>query len=75
MRLFGGKGLKKSESISKSIRVTLVRSGIGYSKRKKAVLQGLGLRRLNQTVQLKNTAAVRGMINHVIQLVKYEVQA
>ncbi len=71
MRLFGGKGLKKSESI----KVTLVKSAIGYSKQKKAVLRGLGLRRLHQTVQLKNTAAVRGMINHVIQLVRYEVQA
>lgn len=71
MRLFGGKGLKKSESI----KVTLVKSAIGCSKQKKAVLRGLGLRKLHQTVQLKNTAAVRGMINHVIHLVRYEVQA
>lgn len=55
--------------------MTLVKSSIGYSEHTKKVLKGLGLKKLHQTVELQNTAPVRGMINHVIHLVKYEVQA
>jgi len=64
---------KKSEAVSGRIRVTLTKSPIGYSKHKKKVLKGLGLKRLRQTVELQNSAPIRGMINHVIHLVKYEV--
>lgn len=57
----------------KLIRVTLVKSGIGRCQRHRQTLRGLGLTRLQKTVWLKNTPAIRGMINQVIQLVKYEV--
>jgi large subunit ribosomal protein L30 len=53
-----------------TIRVTLVRSGIGRSKRIRQTLRGLGLTKLNKTVELKNTPAIRGMIQKVLFLVK-----
>ena len=56
--------------MAETIKVTLVRSGIGRSKRIRETLKGLGLTKLNKTVELKNTAAIRGMINKVSFLVK-----
>jgi large subunit ribosomal protein L30 len=53
----------------KRIRVTLVKSAIGYNRRQRATLRGLGLRRLNQTVEVEDTAATRGMIDKVTHLV------
>jgi len=53
-----------------TIRVTLVRSGIGRSKKIRQTLRGLGLTKLNKTVELKNTAAIRGMIQKVSFLVR-----
>lgn len=52
------------------IKVTLVKSGIDKNKRIGQTLRGLGLTRLNKTVELKNTPAIRGMINKVLFLVK-----
>ncbi|MBW2095205.1 MAG: 50S ribosomal protein L30 [Deltaproteobacteria bacterium] len=52
------------------IRVTLVRSGIGRKKKIRQTLKGLGLTRLNKTVELKNTPAIRGMIEKVSFLVQ-----
>ena len=54
------------------IRVKQVRSEIGYNRRQRASLRGLGLRRLQQTVELEDTPAVRGMIGKVIHLVAVE---
>ena len=54
------------------IKVTLKRSGIGRAQYFTKVLQGLGLRRLNQTVTLKDTPEIRGMINKVSHLVAVE---
>ncbi len=53
-----------------TIRVTLVRSGIGRSKKIRQTLRGLGLTKLNKTVELKNTPAIRGMIQKVSFLVR-----
>ena len=55
------------------IKVTLVKSGIGKNKKTRATLKGLGLTKLHKTVELKNTPAVRGMINRVSFMVKIEV--
>ena len=52
------------------IRLTLVKSGIGKNKRIRQTLRGLGLTKLNKTVELENTAAIRGMIRKVSFLVK-----
>ncbi|MBW2273305.1 MAG: 50S ribosomal protein L30 [Deltaproteobacteria bacterium] len=53
----------------KRIRVKQVKSAIGYNRRQRATLRGLGLRRLNHTVEVEDTAATRGMINKVTHLV------
>jgi large subunit ribosomal protein L30 len=55
------------------IKVTLTKSGIGRDKKIKDTLRGLGLTRLNKTVTLKNTPAIRGMINKVSFMVRIEV--
>ena len=52
-----------------TIKVTLVKSAIGRNKKIGQTLRGLGLTKLNKTVELKNTAAIRGMINKVSFLV------
>jgi large subunit ribosomal protein L30 len=54
------------------IKVTLKRSGIGRNKYFTKVLHGLGLRRLQQTVLLKDTPEIRGMINKVSHMVTVE---
>ncbi len=56
--------------MTKTIKVTLVKSPIGRDKKIGQTLRGLGLRRLNKTVELENTPAIRGMINKVSFLVK-----
>jgi len=58
--------------MAQMIKVTLVRSGIGKNKRIKDTLRGLGLTKLNKTVELKNTSAIRGMIQKVSFLVKVD---
>ncbi len=54
------------------IKITLKRSGIGRNKYFTKVLNGLGLRRLHQTVVLKDTPEIRGMINKVNHMVSVE---
>lgn len=56
----------------KRVRVTQVRSQIGFDRRQRATLRGLGIRRLHQTVELEDTPQVRGMIRKVVHLVKVE---
>jgi large subunit ribosomal protein L30 len=54
------------------LRVTWVKSMIGYDQRQRATLKGLGLRRLNHTVEVPDAPAVRGMIAKVSHLVRVE---
>lgn len=49
----------------KTVKVTLVKSSIGTLPKHKLCLQGLGLRRMHQSVEVEDTPAVRGMINKV----------
>ena len=56
--------------MNEKIKVTLVKSGIGKTKKIRQTLKGLGLTKLNKTVELENTSAIRGMVNKVIFLVK-----
>ncbi|MFH1240979.1 MAG: 50S ribosomal protein L30 [Pseudomonadota bacterium] len=56
--------------MAKTIKVTLVKSPIGRDKKIGQTLRGLGLTRMNKTVELDNTPAIRGMINKVSFLVK-----
>ena len=57
---------------SQVLRITLIRSPLGYSTRHKATVRALGLKRMHQTVELPATSTVRGMIYKVAQLVKVE---
>ncbi len=61
---------KRSEK--KKLRITLVRSTIGYSKRQKNTVRALGLHRLHQTVEHADTPVLRGMIAKVSHLVTVE---
>jgi large subunit ribosomal protein L30 len=56
----------------KTLKVTLVRSPIGYPLPQKATVRALGLRRMNQTVEHKDTPALRGMLAAVSHLVRFE---
>jgi large subunit ribosomal protein L30 len=54
------------------VRVTQVRSQIGFDRRQRATLRGLGILRIHQTVELEDTPQVRGMIRKVVHLLKVE---
>lgn len=54
------------------LKVTLIKSGIGYKKDQKATLKSLGFHRLNQSIVHEDTPAIRGMILKVRHLVKVE---
>lgn len=56
----------------KTIKVTLVRSAIGFPVPQKATVKALGLRHLNQTVEHNDTPAIRGMLMKVIHLIRVE---
>jgi large subunit ribosomal protein L30 len=60
------------KSTDKTLRVTLVKSPIGYQKDQKATVRALGLRRMNQTVEHNDSPAVRGMLNKINHLIKIE---
>lgn len=55
-----------------NLRVTLVRSINGTIGKHRETVRGLGLRRMNHTVELEDTPAVRGMIRKVDYLVRVE---
>jgi large subunit ribosomal protein L30 len=54
------------------LRLTQIKSGIGYDLTQKQTLRTLGLRRLNQTVEVSDSAAVRGMVKKVGHLLRIE---
>ena len=56
----------------KTLRITQIKSKIGYKPKAKRTLEALGLRKMHQTVELNDTAAIRGMIRVVEYLVKVE---
>ena len=57
------------------LRITWVKSGIGYAEDQKKTLKALGFRRLNQSVTHSDCASIRGMINKVKHLIKVEEEA
>ena len=60
------------KAAAKKIRVTLVRSPIGYPEPQKRTVRALGLRRMHQSIEHVDTPALRGMITKVIHLVEVE---
>lgn len=55
--------------MAKRLKITLLRSPIGFEKRQAAVVQGMGLRRIRHSVVLADTPETRGMIHKVRHLV------
>lgn len=58
--------------MAEKIKVTLLKSTNGRLESHKACVRGLGLRRINHTVEVEDTPSIRGMINKVSYLVKVE---
>jgi len=56
----------------KMVRVTLVKSPIGYNESQKATVKALGLRRMHQSVDHVDTAVLRGMLHKVSHLVEVD---
>ncbi len=54
------------------LKITYVKSSIGYAARQRLTLRSLGLRRLNQSVEQEDSRSVRGMIQKVRHLVRVE---
>lgn len=54
------------------LRITWIKSGIGYAEDQKRTLRALGLHRLNQSVTKSDCASIRGMIVKVRHLVRVE---
>jgi large subunit ribosomal protein L30 len=64
--------MAKSAKTEKMVRVTLVKSPIGYSRRQKATVRALGLRRMHQTIEHVDSPVLRGMLAKVSHLVLVE---
>jgi large subunit ribosomal protein L30 len=63
------KNTAKKDSAAKRVKVTLVVSPIGFNKTQGKTVEGMGLRRINHSVELLDTAETRGMIHKVRHLV------
>lgn len=63
---------KTAENTPKIIRITLVKSPIGYTVKHKATIRALGLRKMHQTVQHEDSPTLRGMLYKVSHLVEVE---
>jgi len=63
---------QRTDSKGGTLKITLVKSPIGFNRNQGAVLRGLGLRRIRHTVELKDTPATRGMIHKVRHLVEVQ---
>jgi large subunit ribosomal protein L30 len=59
-------------SSESTLRITWVKSAIGYSQRQKDTIRALGLRRLGDVVEQADSPAVRGMLSKVSHLVRIE---
>ncbi len=58
--------------MAKQLKITQIKSGIGYRQRTKDTLRALGFRRMHQTVEQPDNPAIRGMIKAVRHLVKVD---
>ncbi len=66
---------KTEKAKKKLLRITLVKSAIGYSVTHKQTVRALGLHRLNQSVVHEDSSSLRGMLSKVNHLVVIEEQA
>ncbi len=61
--------------MSAKLKITLKRSPIGYNKDQGATVKGLGLKKINQTVEQDDNAVIRGMVHKVQHLLEVEYVA
>jgi large subunit ribosomal protein L30 len=61
---------QRTDSKGGTVKVTLMKSPIGFNKNQANVVRSMGLRRIRHTVELKDTPATRGMIHKVRHLVE-----
>ncbi len=61
--------MTQKQAKTKSLKVTQLRSGIGFDQKQTLALQGLGLRRIRHTVEVPDTPGTRGLILKVRHLV------
>jgi len=61
-----------AKSKNKELRITQVKSRIGYKKKAKATLDAMGLRKLNQPIKMPNNPATRGMVKKIEFLINVE---
>ncbi len=66
--------MPKKKLTKKMLKITLVKSAIGYSERHKATVRALGLRKLNQFVVQEDNPTIRGMLSKINHLVVVEEQ-
>ena len=62
--------MAKAKEKAKTIRIKQVHSGIGFPKKQKLVIQGLGFHRLNEIIERPDNPSIRGMIHAVQHLVE-----
>jgi large subunit ribosomal protein L30 len=62
----------KGAAAAGRVRVTLNKSVIGFDRKQREVVTGLGLRRIRHTVELADTPSIRGMIHKVRHMVTVE---
>ena len=62
----------KAHAQPKRLKVTQIRSGIGFDRKQSLALKGLGLRRIRHTVEVPDTPSTRGLLLHVRHLVTVE---
>jgi len=58
--------------VAKYIRITWIKSSIGYPGDQKKTMDALGLRHVNQSVEHEDSPSIRGMVTKVCHLVKIE---
>ena len=63
---------QRTDTKGERVRVTLMKSPVGFNRKQLLVVRGLGLRRIRQTVELKDTPDTRGMLHKVRHLVAVE---
>ncbi len=61
--------------MSAKLKITLKRSPIGYNRDQGATAKGLGLKKINQTVEQDDNAVIRGMVHKIQHLVEVEYVA
>jgi large subunit ribosomal protein L30 len=64
--------MPRKKKVTKKVRVTYIKSAIGYSRRQKGTIRALGLKRLGDIVEHEDTPVVRGMVDKVRHLVQVE---